>query len=847
MLIEACTMPSVQYLSGFHCPGGGLVAHRAQLIPWKGHVYVSSGKFVYDYNMEKKCILAVYKFAAEIWHIELDTNNHQLYVLCGQSGIYLLQWDEKKRLLKEPTSATSTGGVNTFSIGVEFYYLQDSSICYFTVCHEVLVAVSMCQNKWRIRLFDIKLPYHKGTYSSAIREMEISVKPAPGCRDICERNDLLPVLLCISLWQDKGLPVVTHNFAMESSLFRFLFGIDLTMVNSPVVICGFPDGQVVFFPLKTVPCHRRDFMETQTESLTPLPLLYHLEQPVVFIAATKTQLLNGEKDLQTNCAAKLYCDCILFLGQGGLMVTLAAGEKTEGAACEFREYHLKAPVNSALCSGFNLYYSTGSDIQCVTIPQPGPDLHKCMLSSSSYSIPLIRAISQVSCCSEGDKEFLALSDKGKLMLFILKPSEDTTQRAGLSYSEAGQRIKELLSQIASVSEKASPLKSLIEQKNRSLLKINQVSQAVLSNRGADMPVCCKVKVSWTCRLQQDCLFASCILENKTDFSLESGWHMCIHLSTSDSNSGTTYSFSVTNLQPEETMEFIFPLVTEKSENLEFPFKIAFTLVYHLQELAENSLKYSESSLLSRTQSSICLTLQEQIIDILQCLRPKLHTGQSFPSTSCWMSPLDPVEALLRNSGGDECKHGHPCLSEAICNAENNYAVPLMMSVRVPSVILNQALKNEYSDASLCRVLLHWLLSAELPLSQNPVEMHGMTLAGREIRLRVVEVSVSDLCPISAIEVQIITPHFHALACLHLAVISRLQILALKYNQYGCNCPKINLNSIQQQFIARESLLKELKSLRDSLCVRKDLSLESSTKKRLLNLYKELRDPGLLLL
>uniref|UniRef100_A0A6I8RQ86 FA core complex associated protein 100 n=1 Tax=Xenopus tropicalis TaxID=8364 RepID=A0A6I8RQ86_XENTR len=801
-------MPSVQYLAGFHCPAGGLAAHGAQLIPWKGNVYVSIGKSVYEYSMEKKCMLAVYEFATEIWCIELDTKTQQLYILCGQSGIYLLQWDEKGRLLKEPMSATSTGGVNIFFIGVEFCCLLDPSICYFTVCHEVLVAVSMNQNKWEIRLFNIRSSDHKGNYPSAIREMEISVKPTPGCRDICKGNSLPPVLLCVSLWKKEELAVDFHEFTIEPSLFTFLFGIDLAMVNSPVVICGFPDGQVVFFPLKTVPSPKSDFTDNQTKSSTRLPLLYNLEQPVVFLGATKAQISDGENNPWTNSSNKLFCDCILLLGQGGLMVTITAGNKAEGGTYEFREYHLKAPVKSAFCSGPNLYYSTCSDIQCVVIPQPGADLQNRILSYSSYNIPMIRAMSPISCCSEGDKEFLALSDKGKLMLFILKQSEDTAQRARLSCSQAGQRIKELLSQIASVSERASPLKSLIEQRNHSLLNLNKVvaiSQAVLTSRGANMPVRCKVKPLWTRRLQQDCLVASCILENKTDFILESGWNLCIHLSTE--GSGTSYSFSVMNLQPEENMEFIFPLVTEESEHLEFPIKITFALVYSLQELDKSSFQDPQSSLFSHTQSSICLPLQEHIIDILQCLRLKPHTGQPFPTTFHCMSPLDPVEAFLRSSGGAECKPGQPsAISKAICNAESNYAVTLVASVRVASVILHRALKKEDSDTSLCSLLFHWLLSAELPLSQNPVEVHGMTPNGREFRLRVGEVSAYDLSPanpIPATEVQIISPHLDALACLHLAVIRRLQILAEKCNQDGCISPEINLDSIQKQVIARE--------------------------------------------
>ncbi|KAM4691859.1 Fanconi anemia core complex-associated protein 100 [Rhinophrynus dorsalis] len=728
-------------------------------------------------------VLAVYLFPSEIWHIELLSYKRQLYVLCARTGIYILAWDEEGRLLKEPTSTTCAGGVNICSIGLDFVCLLDSSVCSFTV-----VAGEM-----------------------------------------------------------SGDPC---SLTVEASLFSALFGVDVTMLDSSVILCGFPDGQVAYFPLKAAGLPSMYLTDTSNKSLATAVVIYHLEQPVVFIGAARTDLSAKESD-HSQSTASLPNNSIVFLGHGGLMVAVSAGFKTEGTTYEFSEYHLKAPVYCAICSGSRLFYSTCSDILFVTVPKSE---RNPILTSSSHNISMVLAICQLSSSPKGDLQFLALSKRGKLLLCNVVLAEGRTHHAGLLCSNAGQRIKDLLSGIGTVSERTSQMKCVLDQRNSSLFNLNQamaLSRVVMSSQGAELSVNCKVRVSWTRILQQDSLVAICTLENKTDCSLESGWALCIHLSTEASVSSTSYSFPVKKLSPGETTELFFPLSTEKSNSVEFPIKISCTLFYSLKGLdRDNSSNCTQSPVSFPHKQGICLPLHEHTVDILQCLRLSPQAGHPFTPGSRRTSPLDPVEAFLMSSArADSGVVQMRSLPEAICNQTGNYSSALTASVRVSALMLNQTLQNDKSGVSLCHAVLRWLFSAEM-IPQNVTEVHGLTPDERELCLRVAEVSVTDLSsggPIRAIEVQMLSSHLDVLACLHLAVISRLQALVLQNNRNGCNLPDLNLENIQQQFIVKETLLKEVQTLRDSLCVGKELSLETTAAQRLLQIYRDLRDPGLLLL
>ncbi|XP_075072978.1 Fanconi anemia core complex-associated protein 100 [Mixophyes fleayi] len=838
-----CTMTHVEHLAQFQCPSGGLSRCKGQVIYWNKHVYVCNGsRFVYIFSMEKKQITAAYLFPSKVWHIELVTCTQQLYVLCAQNGLYLLEWDEQGRLLMEANTVISKVEMTIYHIGSNFGCLLDSSICSFTVAYDFLVIILVQLDKWKVKLFHRKSLHCEDPNTSPSREVKFSLTFEK------ETSDMQPVLCCVSLWKEKTVNGIPCNFALEASLFTRLFGVDFAMLETPMILCGFPDGQVICFPLKITGSSYMHLSETHSSSQSFLKLLYHLDQPLVSIGATRMEPCDLHTEQPIRSSENLACDCLMFIGQKGLIVAVTTGDISEGIACAFKDYRLPTPVCCALYSVSGVYCSTFSDIIFVTIPctekVASSTTPTCsIVSSFRHNIPMIVAVSQNTSLSD---ELLVLSNRGRLMLYKLYQRGSRDLPHGLGCADAGKRIKQLLSGIGSMSERVSQLKSVVYEKNRSLTKLNQVislSREVLSVQWTECPVHCVIRVSWTQMLQKDCLTAYCNLENKTHCVIERGWTLCILISTDPS---TSYSFPMA-LKPGEKKELTFPLTIHGCDSLDFPIQISCTLFYSLKGLFAECGIATDSSISYSDKQDVSIHLQEHAIDMLQCLRFSPQAGFPSPSGPSWTFTENAVQAFLKTtSGGESNVDQSETVPKAVCNQEVDLTMPLKALVRVSSLLLTQALQNEKSGRPLCSATLHWLLSAEWTKIHNLVEIQGVSPDGRKFCLRVQEVSVSNLSSdgnIPAIEVQILSSHLHVVASLHLAVINRFKILLQQNN--GCHSLALNLGNIQQQFSAYELLLKEVKTLREHLCVAED-TISSAAAQRLLHIYRELREmPSLL--
>ncbi|XP_053308785.1 Fanconi anemia core complex-associated protein 100 [Spea bombifrons] len=839
-------MSSVQYLAGFHCPAADLSTSKAQVISGRQTFYVTTGsKFVYRYDTKKKLTVAAFLFPAKVCQIELVSSTQQLYVLCAKNGIYLLELDKQGRCLKEPGSSSSAGRMNVVSVGPESCCLYDPSVCSIAVAHDVLVTVSKYPDKWGIKLRPMN---GKPPSMAPLREIELSFRPSPGDIKGMEHAFLQPVLCCVCLWKEKEPSCDPCHLALEASLFTSLFGVDCTLLSCPIIFCGFPDGQVACFPLNAAGFSRP---VNQEQPLVPVKVLYHLEQPVVFIGATKAEFQSSNTAHSAESAERLASDCILFIGRGGLLVTITHLANTQGSAYEFREYHLQAPVSCAASASSCIYYSTCTDLLSVAVPPAQKEVasrtpQNPILPSTSHNITLVVAVSLVS--TQGDIELLALSNRGRLMLCKLCQREKGAQ-VGVLCTNMGKRIKTLLSGIGTISDRVSKLRTVLDQKTTSLLTLNQVmtlSRVVLSSHLAEPPVHCEIKVSQTSILQQKRFMASCILKNNSDCVLDRGWILCVYLCSEGSDSSISYSFPIRRLPPGETTELCFPLPADSCEKLRFPIKVSCTLFYSFRNIT-TGLGNSDNNAdpFVPHKQGICLPLQELIIDFLHCVQVNPKAGLPFTPAAPQVLSWDPVESFLlsspRGKGGIK-KWNH--LPEDICSLRVNYAAQLKATVRVSSLLISQALQNEKSGVSVCCAVLRWLFPERWTGTENQEEVHGVTPDGRALGLRVRKVSVGDLPEtIPAIDIEITSPHLDALACLHMAVIRRLKTLVLQHKRNDGNVPELKLRNIQEQFIARKSLLKEVQALRDRLCVQKELNLDTILH-RLLDTYRALRHPGL---
>ncbi|XP_072259589.1 Fanconi anemia core complex-associated protein 100 [Pyxicephalus adspersus] len=811
-------MPVVESLAQLRCSG-----NKGCLVTWGSDLYVCGGnEFLNVFCLEKKLITTVYLFPSTISHMELDSGSRQLYVLCAKSGIYLLEWDEMGRLLQEPNSTTQKENMTIHHIGPSFCCLQDPCISSFVLAGDVLVLAVQQPNEWKVNVFLRKSLRYEDPTPVPSRKVTLAAKVAmPDTR-------LQPILCCVSLWKENKVNGIPSNFLLEAQLFTRLFGVDVAMFDSPIILCGFPDGRVAYFPIKG--------SDSCYENQSSLKLLYHLEQPVVSIGATKTGSHDDRTEQPIRGSGKVPCDCVLLIGQKGSLMSVTSRGEREGADCEYRKYPVQASVCCTLYLTAGVVYSNHSDLFSISIPSTKDETtasatRSSVVSSVRYKVPMIVAVVENNHAPDGT-DLVLLSSRGRLMLCKLNTKESGNQRIRLESDNTGQKIKELLSGIGSMSGRVSRLKCAISEKSRSLQKLNQVmslSRQLLSGHWTSGPFQCDVTPSWTKMLQTDCIIVSCKLENKTDCVLERGWTLCVLIS-----SDTSYSFPLQSLKPKEKTELTFPLPAHTYRSLDFPIKIIFTLFYNLKELVADSGLSADTSL---AQQGVTIPLQDHSVDLLQCLRFGHQTSHPVLPP---IIPEDIAQVFVKASSEHHNVHSAAFNNQGIISSS-----AIKAKVRISAFLLAQALQSKKSGNPLCSAVLYWLLSTDMVKGQGLTEVKGVTPDGKEFSLQVEEVTVSDLTAegsIPGIEIQILSSHIHVVASLHLAVISRLQML-LQQHKNVCQTAGLDLGKVQQQFSAQEPLLKELKMIKERLNVDEDI-VSSTATERLLHIYRELRDPGL---
>ncbi|XP_071619928.1 Fanconi anemia core complex-associated protein 100 isoform X2 [Heliangelus exortis] len=880
----------VDYLAGFCCPLGGLVAGKPRVLCHENEIYLSNGsEFVYVYDQEGKVLKAVYRCPDQVWHVELLPQPRQLYILCAHSGIYCVSLEQQSRLMEQTDGdgQESNCPSGVFPVDSDACIFPDSSLCMFTLLHSFVITLSQAHGKWWMKLHELPRPEQESASYRQISEVGFCPGPQPGEEGDSPPSCFLPVLCCASspgtLGSGEGL-WCSGGFVLEEPLFSLLFGIDAAMLESPMILCGFPDGQLCSVPLKALSSSPDvDGCHDVSNQDPPVKILHHLEEPIVFIGALRTERRAAEEEEEEAEDERLLgeagCDCVVAVGHYGKMVAMKADQREEATVPELREYYLRGPILCAACgSGSRMYYSTHSDISAVDLDWVGDssdpeEAESCagvlppVLSPASLSICSVVALSLSSRASEGESELLALSAKGRLMSCGLCSPEDP--EVELTPAEIGRRIKELLSGIGNTSERVSFLKKAVDQKNRALASLNQVmnvSAALLSSQEGQKPIACTVTANWSCLLLQDTVTISCLLENCSEYSLEEGWTLCVQLlaspcaleEESSVDSATTFTFPIDQLLPGNKRELTLPLGSAADTKLDLPLTISCALYYSLRDIlgsgsdsseALDDLLPDDSPILSPDREGICLPLSECTIDMLQCLR--FESSPPGPDTSPPApGPPDPVETFLKVSREQTEPEGGKDAELPRAPAEGNLP-PSAASIRVSSELLKNALKTSSSEVPLSCATLRWLLAENAgaaALSGGEVaSVHGTAPDGGEVQLLVREVAMNDLSPagpIQAVEILMESPSLAHMCRTHHAVIRRIQMLVLEQAAQGSGPPDLRMQYLRQIQANHEMLLKEAQTLRDHPPLGQEGSV---TAEKLLHIYQQLRNPSLVLL
>uniref|UniRef100_A0A4X1UDR5 Fanconi anemia core complex-associated protein 100 n=1 Tax=Sus scrofa TaxID=9823 RepID=A0A4X1UDR5_PIG len=840
--------PRVEYLAGFCCPLGGLAAGKPRVLCHGAEIFLSTGsELVYVYDRDGRLLTAVYKFPGRVWHLELLALGRALYVLCARSGIYCLSLDQASRNDRDDQDGEAgEPPAPVIPVDPGACVLPDATLCAFTVLDNVLVALAQGPAQWKLQLFERPCPGQDPRPGGQIGEVELSTcTPPSGSLGEPAAPCFLPVLCCAS---PPG-PGVPHGHVqgsggvtLEEALFGLLFGADASLLESPVILCGLPDGQLCCVVLKTLVTSR----SAPGDPKALVKILHHLEEPVIFIGAVRTEPL-------AEATGDAHSDCLVALGHHGRTLAIKASWDEVGHLVpELREYCLPGPLLCAACGeGGRLYHSTPSDLCVAHLAQGGLP---ALLCPASLSVCSVVTLSVSSRAPEGSTELLALSARGRLMTCLLDPHSEAPCPTRVTVANAGRKIKELLSGIGTVSERVSSLKKAVDQRNEALACLNEamnVSCALLSSREGPRPISCSVTPAWS-RLQlQDVLTATCLLENSSSFSLDRGWALCVQVLSSaraldldSAGSAVTYTIPLDQLGPGGRREVTLPLGPGEDGSLDLPVTVSCALFYSLRE--EPPSEECPPGVLPE-QEGVCLPLSEHTVDMLQGLRfpglaapPVRAPGQLGPAG-------DPVHTFLQTCRGPGGQLAGPESLRA------KYLPPSVATIRVSAELLRAAFGDSHAGGPLCSATLQWLLAentaADVVRAQALSSVQGVAPDGADIRLIIREVSVTDLCPagpLQAVEIQLESSSLANMCRAHHAVVGRLQRLVVQQAARGSSPPDLRLQYLHQIQANHETLLREVQTLRDRLCT-EDEAGSCATAQRLLQVYKQLRSPSLLLL
>ncbi|XP_061086604.1 Fanconi anemia core complex-associated protein 100 [Conger conger] len=727
-------------------------------------------------------------FPGAVTQLVGSSDGRGVYALIEHDGVYYTP------LPQSPSPGVASSSPGSVRVRSESCVVRDHQVRSFLVTERVLVTVALRGGSWQFGLYEIQ-----GHPSPCYRRLaELSV---PALSDAVARADhqrAPPVLSCVRA-QGGGAGAAGGHFLLELVLFRLLFGVDVSLLSSPMILCGLPDGRLCCLPLLLPggPGVRGQCCGVR--------VLHSLEQPVVFLGGGPS--------------------CLVGVGRGGALLQVRVGEGPEGPVLRFEERRVPGPVDSPP-------------------PATQPPL--------SLNVTAVTGLATPTQNPSGAVQLLCVSHKGRLLQVMLPQQTDRCSVPQVSAAQVGQRIRDLLSSISSVADRGSSLESSIQTKRTALRSLNHVlnicSLLRPNQHSGDegttrqQPIRCRVAASWV-SLLRDTVLLSCVLENSSTFLLESGWALCLQLAALPHAPHTagppaqTYTFPLKALSQGRVE---VPVALEGEGGLGLPLTVRSWLVYSLQGML--GLRGAEAA----GGDCLSLELDSLTLDWLDCL--PLH-GPTGPSAGPSAAPSAAPSAGSGSGSGSDLVRTFLSSRRAGRRQAGGVAAggPFAVSVRVSSAMLKGILGMDPAPSSL----LAWLLSGPgIERSRRGQGSGGgqgcATVCARGLRLTAREVSVGQVCaggPVCAVELRVDSASLRLLCGLHHALLHRLQVLFKEVAMTTEPTLQLHGQQLQQVLLQAEALCEEVRGALAPAALGVAQS-ESSTHK-LIKTYQRLRE-GLLL-
>ncbi|KAK5905727.1 hypothetical protein CgunFtcFv8_001656 [Champsocephalus gunnari] len=741
----------------------------------------------YVFSPQERKLKTVLQCPGPVSDLVVSHDKQRLYVAC-RSGVYCVGSQLLlSRVKGSPADASS--GPPELTISSESLVVAEEGVLSLLLVGSVLVTLSQRDASWMLTL-----------YKSSNYEKLCSFSQVSGDVNTEEKTEIRrsPVLICVHSRDATPSPSSSNSssdeapapghFHLDSVLFKLLFGVDVALAKSPVILCGLPDGCVCFVPLR-LPGSR-------------LRVLHSLEQPVVFVGSSGP----GR--------------CLVAVGELGRVVLMKAdkGGSAEGRGSVFIEGCVPGPVVCGCVDKNTVYYSTGSDLLLLDLSEgtsgeegQGKDeetrrkMDAALQSPTSLNVCRVVALAPPTCntAAPGVVELLGLSVRGQLQRIRLPVRTEDSRLSSGSDSQVGRSVRDLLSSIGDVCERASVLKTSIKSKNQILQRLNQVLNiSFLLMAGAngaehpplqENPIRCRASTSWSRLLQEDSLTLTCVLDNSSAYVLERGWTLSITVfplcpppSAGGENLSTNVSFPFQSLHPGET------LLGEEAANLP-----------------------------ALQSSCISLPLNTLTVDWLHALQ--VSSSQAAAQEKITPHATDAIEAFLRS-------HRIRCGG----NAEGEGGLKYSASVRVSAELLRDTLmvvKSSDSDPAktapehVCLSLLEWLLSegpggVTTGQKGDQIALRGSVVHARSpnrhaVKLTAKEVNVGVEESLHTVEVQVHSSSIAAVCGLHHAVLRRVQTLLQRAPERAASTKRVQSLGLREALQRAEHLLQQIQQSRVS--------------------------------
>ncbi|XP_024140884.1 Fanconi anemia core complex-associated protein 100 [Oryzias melastigma] len=786
------------------------------------HVICTGDEEVYVFSVQEKNITAVLQFPEEVVDL-IESHNKHLLIACS-SGVYCVDLQP----LLVSSSADASSGPAELKISSEFCVLGGHGLSSLLLVGSTLLTLGQRNTSWMLTLYKLPQPEQPSSYEMLGSFSLPLLSPVLLDRTETEQTRR-SLLICLH----SGSPpasndsYLTHGqFGIQPVLFKLLFGVDAALARSPVLLWGLPDGRLCFLPLHLPGSQIR--------------VLHSLEQPVAFVGASVV----GETDPG-------LAQCLVVVGERGRVVLIRtdrSGSETGGSTAGFAERCVPGPVKCCSVDNNCLYYSTGSDLLRLNLLGSSGREDGAVQMPTTLNVCRIIALVAPTCNPEGGAQLIGLSDRGKLSGIKLPVGEQEVGFYQLPATQVGRSVKDLLSAIGDICERASALKTVIKSQNVSLKRLNQVVNICLLLKSAantdehrpikEKPIRCCATAEWSRLLLKDSLNLTCVLENSSPYTLERGWTLCITVSPLSCSPGegdetsSTFAFPVINLSPGGALEVSVPVAA--AGDAAFPLTVNCWLVFSLLSVLE------EEDLESLQSRHFTFPLNSLTVDWLHILR---EIGPTVSQKSQG-STTDAIEEFVSSRRID----GHKG-----ANGGRENATVYSTSVRVSPEILRDTLKTErfgLGTSDLHLSLLNWLFESHGGVKMGrrgdqdgmrSSEVHARSPNEATVKLSVKEVNEENSGKEAHVEVQIESSSVAAVCGLHHAVLRRMQSLLVMVPMETAAAKKIQISDLK---LALQRAEIQQSGISDALG--SDVS-SAQMNSVLLDVYQKLRENRLLMI